>query len=101
MVEYVAVVLTGQIEVGVVGEVKDRRSVGHACVMDGKSVVVVPCIGDACVECAWIAFLSVGAYAGERDRFVIFDAYVPYTVLETCRSSMQMVWKVALAMRLA
>src|SRR5215211_4770989 len=93
----VARALTGQVPVGVVGQVDDRRGVGGRLVPHAQGVAVVEGVGDGGVEGAGVVLLAVGADAVEPhpDEPAAPDhAGVPHPLVEADVAAVQVVGRV-------
>ena len=92
VIHHIAAVLPFEIEIGVVREVDDRRTVGLGLVFDAAYVVFRPPVGDRAGEVARIALLAVGAQAREPHAGPVgFEQRFapPHHAVESLRSAVQ------------
>ena len=86
--------LAGEVEVGVVGQVDDRRRVGRRVVVDPQLVVVGQGVGDLDLERAGVALLAVRAGVAEpqADAVAVGDlARPPRRLVEALLAAVQVV----------
>src|SRR5215211_4066779 len=93
----VARALTGQVPVGVVGQVDDRGGVGGRLVAHAQGVAVVEGVGDGGVQGARVVLLAVGADPVEPDPHepaALDHAGLPDPLVEADVAAVQMVGRV-------
>lgn len=85
---------SGEIEVAVIGEVKNGWLVGGGIVVDPEGVVLGPGVGDGACESAGVAALAVGAGVGQGESWVVAivaEIGFPDLFIETLFSAVEMV----------
>ena len=68
MIQDGAAAFTGEVPVGVIGEVQHRIGIGMSLIVDRQLVLFSQCVDDFYLEIAGIAFLSIDTGVGQSDR---------------------------------